>query len=238
MHHAFHKAIMSQLEAALGSRLSALGKTEAESSNQPQADVTTVPGDRYHDSMLVIMAGLPGSGKSALARALAPRCGGVVLDKDPIRATLFGAEVEYTTEQDDFVVNIMLQTAAWFLARNRQRVVILDGRVFSRHAQLHRVTDFAEKLSLDWIVFECVCAEQTARRRLEQDVAAGVHPAQNRTYALYQAVKKRFEPIPEPKVVVDTERSLEECVDQALDAVTRYPLSVSRYRSRRETGDG
>jgi adenylylsulfate kinase len=166
--------------------------------------------------MLVIMAGLPGSGKSALARELAPRCGGVVLDKDPIRAVLFGTEVEYTTEQDDFVVNIMLQTAAWFLARNRQRVVILDGRVFSRNAQLHRVIDFAEKLSLDWIVFECVCSEQTAWRRLEQDVAAGVHPAQNRTYALYQEVKKRFQPIPEPKVIIDTERTVEDCVTQAL----------------------
>jgi adenylylsulfate kinase len=228
---------MSQVEAALGSRLSAFGKTEAGTSNKPQVDVATVPGDRYHYSMLVIMAGLPGSGKSALARALAPRCGGVVLDKDPIRATLFGAEVEYTTEQDDFVVNLMLQTAAWFLARNRQRVVILDGRVFSRNAQLHRVIDFAEKLGLDWIVFECVCSEQTARRRLERDVAASVHPAHNRTYALYQEVKQRFEPIPGPKVVIDMERSLEECVAQALDAVTRCPFPVSGSVGKRETGN-
>ena len=41
-----------------------------------------------------------GTGKSALAREIAKRRGGIVLDKDPIRATLFGAEVEYTAEQD------------------------------------------------------------------------------------------------------------------------------------------
>jgi adenylylsulfate kinase len=169
--------------------------------------------------MLVIMAGLPGSGKSTVAREIAARCDGVVLDKDSIRAALFGAEVEYTAEQDDFVVNIMLQTAAWFLARNRKRVVILDGRVFSRNAQLHRVTDFAEKLSLGWIVFECICSEQTARRRLEEDATIGAHPARNRTYALYREVKQRFEPIPEPKVVIDTERNLEECVAQALGSL-------------------
>jgi predicted kinase len=169
--------------------------------------------------MLVIMAGLPGSGKSTLARQMAARGGGVVLDKDPIRAVLFGAEVEYTTEQDDFVVNIMLQTAAWFLARKRKRMVILDGRVFSRNAQLHRVTDFAEKLGIDWMVFECTCSEQTARRRLEEDAATGAHPARNRTYTLYREVSERFEPIPEPKVVIDTERSLEECVAQALESL-------------------
>jgi predicted kinase len=169
--------------------------------------------------MLVIMAGLPGSGKSTLAREIAQHCRGVVLDKDPIRAILFGAEVEYTTEQDDFVINIMLQTAAWFLARNRKRVVILDGRVFSRNAQLHRVTDFAEKLSVDWLVFECICSEQTARKRLEEDATTGAHPAHNRTYALYREVKERFEPIPEPKVVIDTERSLEECAAQALGSL-------------------
>ena len=41
--------------------------------------------------MIVIMAGLPGTGKSTLARALAQRLAGAVLDKDEIRAALFAA---------------------------------------------------------------------------------------------------------------------------------------------------
>ena len=39
--------------------------------------------------MIVIMAGLPGTGKSTLAQALAQRLPGAVLDKDAIRAALF-----------------------------------------------------------------------------------------------------------------------------------------------------
>ena len=65
-------------------------------------------------------------------------------------------------------------------------------------------------------VIECVCVDETARRRLEQDAAEGRHPATNRTYEMYRAVKARFEPILEPKLIVDTDGSLAECVRQAM----------------------
>src|SRR5690348_14369339 len=49
--------------------------------------------------MLLIMAGLPATGKTTLARAIAERTGAVVLDKDVIRASLFPAQlIEYSHE--------------------------------------------------------------------------------------------------------------------------------------------
>ena len=62
--------------------------------------------------MIVLMAGLPGTGKSTLAQALASCFKGAVLSKDEIRHSLFApGDIEYSTEQDDFVMEIMLQTA-------------------------------------------------------------------------------------------------------------------------------
>lgn len=159
--------------------------------------------------MLLIFAGLPGSGKSHLARALASRLRAHVLDKDRVRDALFGPErIEFSTDQDDLVVSLMLQAAAHIWWKDERAVIILDGRVFSRNAQLKQVTDFADRLGQRWKVIECVCAEATAKRRIAQDQQSGVHPAANRSSALYDAVKLRFEPIPEPKIVVDTDVTL------------------------------
>ena len=52
-----------------------------------------------------------------------------------------------------------------------------------------------------------------ARARLERDAQQGRHPARNRTFALYQEVKARAEPLTLPRLVLDTGRTpLDECV--------------------------
>src|SRR5450432_3546991 len=168
--------------------------------------------------MLILMAGLPGSGKSALARALAAGLGGTVLDKDEIRAALFSpSDIEYSTEQDDFCMGIMLKVAGYLFREDPSRRISLDGRTFSRTYQLARATGFAEALSQPWRILECVCSEQTARARLAADPA---HPAANRGFDLYLQVEARFEEILLPKTIVDTDQPLEACVRIAKSAVS------------------
>ena len=119
--------------------------------------------------MIVMMAGLPGTGKSTVARALAERIKGAVLDKDVIRAALFApSHIEYSREQDDFCQAIMLQAAAYLLGKNPSLHVILDGRTFSRRYQRERVFEFCSRLGTRWAILECVCSEQIALRRLEE----------------------------------------------------------------------
>ena len=62
--------------------------------------------------MIILMAGLPGTGKSTLARQLASRTSGRVLSKDEIRHTIFADhEIEYSSRQDDFCQQLRLQAA-------------------------------------------------------------------------------------------------------------------------------
>lgn len=165
-----------------------------------------------------MMAGLPGTGKTTLARALAARMSGRVLSKDEVRHALFSAEeIEYSSRQDDFCLQVMLETAEFLLQQNRERIIFLDGRPFSRRYQIENVVNSTEGLHQSWRILECVCAEDVVKRRFEDQ--GHEHPAANRNFQLYLEVRSRFEAITLPKTLIDTAQPIEQCVEQALAAL-------------------
>jgi predicted kinase len=167
--------------------------------------------------MLILMAGLPGTGKSTLSRALAEKLSGTVIDKDQVRAALFSpTDIEYSCEQDDFCMAVMLKVAGYLFRKDPARIVFLDGRTFSQTYQLKRATGFAEAIGQPWRILECTCSEQTARRRLSRNSS---HVAANRNFDLYLKIKSRFEEITFPRTVVDTDQELETCIQLAATAL-------------------
>jgi predicted kinase len=172
---------------------------------------------------LIVLAGLPGTGKSALAEALAPRISGIILNKDSVRAALFPAElIEYSSSQDDFVIGLMLETALYLLRKYPARPVLLDGRTFREKYQLAGVRSFCARYAIRCHVIECVCPREIALERLAADEAAGVHPARNRNRALYEQQEASWEGIDEPKIVIDTRGPIEDCAAQCGTLLSRH----------------
>ncbi len=152
----------------------------------------------------VLLAGLPGTGKTTLGHALAERLGGHVLNKDVVREATFGPRhVEYSRPQDDFVEDYLVAAAHWLWQRDPGLWIFFDGRVFGRAEQRRKMP--AEHILL------LEAAETLVRERLLEP-----HVAANRNRALYERLRDEFEPIAEPHLVIDSGRPLEECVEQAL----------------------
>lgn len=179
-------------------------------------------------STLIVMAGLPGTGKSSLARRFRKRLTAVLLDKDTLRAAMFSDDlIEYSTRQDDFVLSVMLEIAEYLFGYHQVDYLILDGRPFAHAYQLEQVEQFARLNQLNLRVLLCTCSDETARRRLEGAQRRGKHLAANRDFNLYLKMKTSFEPIELPHLVLNT--------DQHLGACTRIGLEYIREEDQTES---
>jgi len=163
----------------------------------------------------IAMAGLPGSGKSALAARLAAALPAVILNKDTVRAAVFPPpETKYTSAQDDFILSLMYQAAEWYLRKGGN--VIIDGRTFTQRVQRVELQKAAEKAGGYLRIIYCYAPDEVIRSRLEMDVAADMHPAKDRNFDLYLRRKASMDLIEEPHLQLNTNASLEELEEKAL----------------------
>ena len=163
----------------------------------------------------VLMAGLPGTGKSTLAEEISQEVNGIVLSKDVVRAALFpGTLTDYTCEQDDLCFRMILKAAEYLAAHRQTELIFLDGRTFSRKEQIEQAIQAAERSGCGWKILQTTCPDDIAEARLIEDAAR--HPAANRTVAMYREAKARFEPITYPHLEIDTSQALEGCSQRAL----------------------
>jgi len=167
----------------------------------------------------IILAGLPATGKSALARQLVAqldRC--AVLDKDRIRAALFpGPMTNYTAEQDGLCMRAMIEAATYMTSQRLANYILFDGRTFSRQAHIDQAIAAAEAAGAAWKILHLTCSDKVAEARLK--AADPNHPAANRDADLYHRVKAEFEPILRQKLDLDTTEGVDPVLQQALNYI-------------------
>jgi adenylylsulfate kinase len=164
--------------------------------------------------MLVVLAGLPGVGKSTLAQALAPALGADILDKDRIRDAIFPpAAVDYSDAQNALASDVVYMVAGYMLERSPDACLILDGKPFSRESQRQEARQVAERTGSAFRLIHCVAPDALVQQWL---ATAAAHDPQiliaDRTFAKYLRIKQAFEPMTTPHLVVDTSHDMDTVV--------------------------
>lgn len=168
--------------------------------------------------MLILMAGLPGAGKSMLARTLAPILKADILDRDEIRNRIFPApDIDYSDQQNELASQVIYQVAEYILQRNPDRILILDGRPFSKRSQIEAVQLLAQRVKQTLKIIYCWAPDEVVRQRLEQDLAETGNVAADRTMEKYLRIKGIFEDILVDHIPVDTSQPISIVVHQVLD---------------------
>ena len=171
--------------------------------------------------LVVQMHGEPGSGKSTVARALAPRIDAVVLDKDVLKAALL--DVGFGQEQASAgAYEAYFALARSFVAQGRS--LILDNPVFWPRVEAQWLSLAAEAASPTMLI-ECVCADEAElRRRLATRPALASQPREPLNLACHPgAVATRVQ----PRLVLDTTRPLASLVDEAVRYIDAAMLRLA-----------
>ncbi|MEM3075539.1 MAG: AAA family ATPase [Candidatus Bilamarchaeaceae archaeon] len=156
--------------------------------------------------MLVIICGLPGTGKSTLAKTLAEKIGAATISSDSIRMQILEQRT-YSEKEKEIVYEEMFKKAGNLLANGKS--VILDATFYKKNYR-EKAKAHAEKAKTDFFIIECTTDERVLKKRLFSRTKKTSESEAD--FAVYKKVKELFEPISEPHLTVDTSLPLEKQV--------------------------
>jgi predicted kinase len=158
----------------------------------------TVPslGIRLSRPVVVPLIGLPGAGKSVVARHLVDALQVRRVCRDDIRAALF-PDCAYTLPEKRAAFRAVLLAVEVNSALAES--VVIDGMTFSRRKDLERVAEIAAKYSALMVPIWLDVPSHVAKERVAADIHHGKHSAKDRDPGMVDAVLERFE-TPSPSI--------------------------------------
>jgi aminoglycoside phosphotransferase family enzyme/predicted kinase len=152
--------------------------------------------------MLIIVTGLPGTGKSTLSAALARELGASVLSTDRIRSERRGRPSFSRTEKGGVYERLFVRAA---LALRAGKSVILDGTFYLENLR-RAAAAIGRRAGVPVFVVEVTSLRPTVKRRMERRLrtARGPRPA---GFEVYGFIRKAYEPVRGRHFTVDTTNS-------------------------------
>ena len=163
--------------------------------------------------MIIIITGLPGSGKSYFARALTDHLEAVYLNSDSIR-NAEGARGQYSTNEKLRIYHVMTErTRESVLAGND---VVVDG-TFYLNVTIELFMTVATTLKTPIYFISVVAEENLIRERLSKP-----RKDSEADYDVYLNVKRQLEPLAAPHLTIKSrDNNIDEMLATALNYIGR-----------------
>ncbi|MGC8873598.1 MAG: YegS/Rv2252/BmrU family lipid kinase [Chloroflexia bacterium] len=189
-----------------------------------------LPAGRLPQKTLVLFCGLPGTGKSHLARQLAARLPFVVVSSDEIRLWLF-PEPRQTPEEHAVVHRTCHALTEELLDAGHS--VIVDA-TNCRHRHRERYYRLAERCGARLMIVQTTAAPDVVRARLEKRKEGLLESFGSRAdWEIYRMYIGQMEPIRRPHRVVDTSGDVTPAVEELAATLLGTPVPVpTRARVR------
>ena len=146
--------------------------------------------------MIVLICGLPGVGKTTIAKNLAPLIDAVILSSDKIRKELI-PNPTYTKEERKLIYDVMVLIATYL--QNSGTNIILDA-TFNKEDSRNKVKQRIRVPRDEFFIIECVCPENIIFSRIKNRK----EDYSDADISVYKKMKKIYEPVKVDHITVDT----------------------------------
>jgi len=168
--------------------------------------------------VLVMLSGLPGTGKSYLARKLCEKVPFVVIESDFVRKTLFNPPT-YSARESALVHRVCHILIDRLLKKGLRVIFDATNLVEFQREYVYRL---AERNGAKLVIVQTTAPEEVVRQRLEKrHKARDNHDISDADWSVYARMKRRQQPIGRPHIVVDTSNNVEEAVRKILRVIQR-----------------
>jgi len=146
--------------------------------------------------LIVLICGLPGVGKTTIAKNLAPLIDAVILSTDKIRKELI-PNPTYTKEERKLIYDVMVLIAAHL--QNSGINIILDA-TFNKEYFRNKVKQRIRVPRDEFFIIECVCPEDIIFSRIKNRK----EDYSDADISVYKKMKKIYESVEADHITVDT----------------------------------